>query len=66
MTMTGNDRFSIQDILPFLLKKKKFVQVTGALLHFDSLFFVPLHQQSKESFSCTESRSLQTTHLNPD
>ena len=36
--MTGNDRFSIQDILPFLLKKKKFVQVTGALLHFDSLF----------------------------
>ena len=33
MTMTGNDRFSIQYILPFLPKKKKFVQVTGALLH---------------------------------
>ena len=38
MTMTGNDRFSIQDILQFLLKKKKFVQVTGALLHFDPFF----------------------------
>ena len=36
--MTGNDRFSIQDILQFLLKKKKFVQVTGALLHFDPFF----------------------------
>ena len=64
MTMTGNDRFSIQDILPFLLKKKKFVQVTGALLHFDSLFctFAPaierkllLHRKSvftDDTFEC--------------
>ena len=65
MTMTGNDRFSIQDILPFLLKKKKFVQVTGALLHFDSLFctFAPaierkllLHRKSVFTDDTFESR----------